>query len=219
MFEKINNNKFFSDSRFLTSVFLIIVCTILFVAFPSGSATQKLTGKIFFLVLVPAAYIKFILKGKLTDFGLNLGNVKNGLFWGAIGLATILLGTYLLINYTNFSRSFQLPSYVVNNFWYFLLYELIFVNILIFCFEFFLRGFVLFTISDKIFYWSIPLQSLLYLFILIYYKNNLEQVAYGITLSLVSGFITYRTRSIVYSYAIILISSLLIDAYLIYSIK
>jgi len=219
MFQNKNYNNIFSDSHFLTSIFLIAACLILSAVFPSGSAIQKFTGQIFFLVAVPAAYIKFILKKNLSDFGLNIKNVKSGLFWGVLAVAVILSSTYLAIRYTAFADSYSLPGYIVDNFWYFLLYELVFANISILCFEFFMRGFVLFTFFSKIARWSILVQALLYLIFMIFYKNNFEQIIYGSALSIILGFVTLKTRSIVYSYAIILISSLIVDAYLIYSIK
>ena len=219
MLEKINNNKVLFDGHFLANIFLILACLILFAIFPSGDAIQKFTGQIFFLILIPAAYIKFILKKNISDYGLNTKNVKSGLFWGALAMAIVLAGTYVIITYTNFADSYALPGYVVDNFWYFLLYELVFANISIFCLEFFLRGFVLFTFSSKFSSWAILIQALLYLLILIYSRNSLGQIAYIISTSIILGFVAYRTKSIVYSYAIILISSLIIDAYLIYTIR
>ncbi|MFA6047412.1 MAG: lysostaphin resistance A-like protein [Parcubacteria group bacterium] len=219
MFQNKKYNIFFSDSHFLTSVFLIIACSILFIVFPAGNDGQKFTGQIFFLVLIPAAYIKFILKKSLSDYGLNVKNVKSGLFWGTLAMAIVTIGTYFVITRTTLANSYALPGYVVDNFWYFLLYELVFANISIFCLEFFLRGFVLFTFSVRFSWWAIFIQSLLYLFFLIYYKNSFGQAAYATALSTVLGFVAWRTRSIAYSYAIILISSFIIDAYLIHSIK
>lgn len=219
MFRNINNNKIFSDSSFWTSLFVIAMCLLLFIFFPSGNGAQKFTGQFFFLVLIPALYIKYILKKNLSDFGLNVKNIKSGLFWGVLALAIVLLGMYSIVTYTTFVNSYNLPGYIVNNFWYFLLYELVFVNISLLCFEFFLRGFVLFTMSAKFSYWSIFIQSLLYLFLLIYKRTGFELSIFGLVVSTIMGFIAWKTRSIVYSYAIILVSSIIIDAYLIYSIK
>lgn len=219
MLEKINNNKVLSDGQFLANIFLILACLVLFAVFPSGDAIQKFTGQIFFLIIIPAAYIKFILKKNLSDYGLNTKNIGTGLFWGTLAMAIVLAGTYVIINYTNFADSYALPGYVVDNFWYFLLYELVFANISILALEFFLRGFVLFTFSPKFSSWAILVQALIYLFLLIYSRNSFGQIVYIISTSIILGFVAYRTESIVYSYAIILISSLIIDAYLIYTIR
>lgn len=213
------NNKFLSDRHFLTDIFLIIACSVLFISFPSNNAIQKFTGQIFFLVAVPVGYIKLILKKDLKDFGLSWGNKKDGLLWSAVGLAVILAGTYLTINYTTFANSYSLPAYIINNFWYFLLYELVFSNIFTICLIFFLCGFVLFSLAPKFSHWSIIIQSALYILYHIYFKSPYGEMIYIFVLFLILGLVTWRTKSIVYPYAIILISSILTDAYLIHFIK
>ncbi|PJA89355.1 MAG: hypothetical protein CO138_00930, partial [Candidatus Moranbacteria bacterium CG_4_9_14_3_um_filter_33_15] len=69
---------------FVTTVFFIVACLLLSFFFPSKSEIQNLIGNLFFLVIAPILYIKFVLKEKINQFGLNLKNKKEGFLWGSL---------------------------------------------------------------------------------------------------------------------------------------
>src|SRR3989339_1651052 len=99
---------------------VIVFCLLLSLFFPVQSSIQLLTRNIFFLIIVPILYYKLILKKKITNFGLTLGDKKAGIFWGVLMLLTTLLTFFLLYTYTDFRKNYLLSSYVVHNFWIFL---------------------------------------------------------------------------------------------------
>lgn len=198
---------------------VIVFCLLLSIFFPVKNSIQLLTRNIFFLILVPILYYKLILKKNISAFGLTLGNKKAGVFWGILMLLGTLLTFFLLYSYTDFKKNYLLSSYVVHNFWIFLLYELILANIFIFIQEFFWRGFVLLYFSKKIGVLSIFLQFFLYVLILVPTGNSFWQMTPTLVISLFSGIIVYKSRSIFYPWAVALFSLVILDSFIIYHLK
>jgi membrane protease YdiL (CAAX protease family) len=165
-------NFIWKDTELLVSSLVIFACLFLAIVFPvdNNSLAQLLTKNVFFLVVIPALYIKLILKKNLADFGLNIKNKKTGVIWGIFFLVFLSLLYYALFNYTSLPKKYTLPQNVANSFPFFLLYELVLMNILIFSYEFFFRGFVQFLFFEKIGYWTILFQSAI--FILFSSLNN-----------------------------------------------
>ena len=216
---KSKQNFLIQDKEFLTTSAVILVCLLLLLAFPSENSAQNITKSFFFLVLLPVLYIKFILKKNLSEYGLNTNNKKSGIAWGVFGLAFSLAVFYSLINYTNLSANYVLPSYVINDFRFFLLYELTVVLFFLFINEFFWRGFVLFTLSKKLFWLSVPAQALIYLALAAITKTSLWQLTPYLILSVTSGIVAYKTKSIAFSIAAGMLFFIISDSYLIYILK
>jgi membrane protease YdiL (CAAX protease family) len=171
------------------------------------------------LVIIPILYYKLILKKGFFDFGFTLGDKKAGMFWGFSMFFATLLVFYLLYAYTDFKKNYLLSSYVVHNFWIFLLYELLLANLFVFIQEFFWRGFILLYFSKKIGYLAIFLQFIFYVLMLIPAKNTFWQMAPTLVISLTSGIIVYKSRSIFYSWLAALFSLVILDSFIIYHIK
>lgn len=209
------------DSELSVSSALILVCLFLSIAFPvdKESLGQLLTKNIFFLVIIPALYIKLILKKDLSDFGLNTKDKKKGLIWGAFFLVALLCVYYLLLNYTLLPKKYILPQNIVSSFAFFLIYELILMNILIFTYEFFFRGFILFLFSKKIGYWAILLQAVIFLAFSLISNGFFWQFSAPLILSLSSGFLAYRSRSFIFSYIVSLVFIIIMNSYIIYSVN
>jgi len=198
---------------------VIVFCLLLSLFFPVQNSIQLLTRNIFFLIIVPILYYKLILKKNISNFGLTLGDKKAGIIWGFLMFFVILVIFFLLYSYTDFKKNYLLSSYIVHNFWIFLLYELILANIFVFIQEFFWRGFVLLYFSKKIGLLAILLQFFLYVLILIPTGNSFWQMAPTLVISLFSGIIVYKSRSIFYSWAIALFSLVILDSFIIYHLK
>ncbi|MFA6159890.1 MAG: CPBP family glutamic-type intramembrane protease [Parcubacteria group bacterium] len=198
---------------------VIVFCLLLSLFFPVQNSAQRLTRNIFFLIIVPILYYKLILKKNISSFGLTLGDKKSGAFWGISMLLATLLVFFLLYTYTDFRKNYLLSSYIVHNFWIFLLYELIIANLFVFIQEFFWRGFILLYFSKKIGIFSIFLQFFLYVLILIPTRNSFWQMAPTLVISLFSGIIVYKSRSIFYSWIVALFSLVILDSFIIYHLK
>jgi len=218
--DKTKINNFFSlYLQDIVTVIIAIVCLALSLVFPAVGIVQMLTKNIFFLIIVPVLYIKYIRKENLKDFGLNLRNKKTGLLGGAIMIAASALISFAYIRSAGFEDNYQLPGYVINSFWYFVLYELVFVNFFLFIYEFFFRGFVLFSLKATFGLWAILAQVIIFWGSLLVTKNFTWAQSPAIILALFSGILAYKSKSFIYSYAASMIFMLLLDAYLIHSIK
>jgi len=202
-----------------TTFLVIIFCLLLSIFFPAQNSIQLITKNIFFLVVVPILYYKLILKKNISDFGLALGNKKAGVFWGILSFLATLLVFFLLYTYTDFKKNYLLSSYVVHNFWIFLLYEIIIANLFVFIQEFFWRGFILLYFSKKISYLAIFLQFIIFILIAIPIENSFWQMAPTLVISLFSGIIVYKSRSIFYSWLSALFSLIILDSFIIYHLK
>lgn len=213
--------KNFSNKELVLSSAFMIVCLALALFFPvsKGSAIQAMTKGFFFLVVIPFLYIRLILKRTISQFGLNLDHKKEGLLWGTLMLAIAMTASIAIFQWGPSDSEIDIPAYAQANFWLFLVYELIFVNILLFTYEFFWRGFVLFTYSEKFGYWAIAIQAAFFI-ILSFFNEDFYWKFYSLPiLSVLSGFVAIRTKSFVYSYAASLLFMILFDSYLIYSLN
>ena len=174
------------------------------------------------MVIIPILYIKIILKKSLKNFGFTFSGKesrKTAIIWTVLMLLISILIAYFMINYTPFKKNYNLTTYITSNFWIFMAYELILVNILLFMQSFFYQGFVFFTYLKKFGYWSIFIQFFLYLLFISILGNFSWQLAPFIILSLTGSWITYKSRSFVYSYIMGLLFIIILDSYLIYTIK
>ncbi|HRY82520.1 MAG TPA: CPBP family glutamic-type intramembrane protease [Candidatus Moranbacteria bacterium] len=210
---------FIDNKEIAITCLVIIFCLLLSIIFPVNNSVQLLTRNIFFLIIVPILYYKLILGKRFSDLGLILGDKRAGIFWGIILFFVSLLIFYLLYTYTDFKKNYLLSSYVVHNFWLFLLYELLLANLFVFIQEFFWRGFILLYFSKKISYFSIFLQFILFTLMLIPAKNTFWQMAPTLVISLFSGIIVYKSRSILYSWIFALFSLVILDSFIIYHLK
>jgi len=202
----------------ITSV-IIFLCLLLAFLFPSKNIAQTITSAILFLIVVPILYYKLILHKKLSSLGLKMSDKKKGLFWGILMLIVNLIVFFLLFTFTSFKENYLLSPYIINSFWIFLIYELILVNAFIFIQEFFWRGFILLYFSKKIGYLAIFLQFIIYVLILILGKSSFWQSTPMLVISLTSGIIVYKNKSILYSWITAVFSILILDSFIIYHLK
>lgn len=205
----------------LASSFALLVCLLLFLFFPVNGPLQNLSRSLFFLLVVPALYVKIILKKKLSDFGFAFSASRKGFLWMGGMLLAALLIAYVLVNFTGFKDAYinMIPAVIYNNFRVFLFYELIFVNFLLFLHEVFFNGFVLFTLKEAFGYWSILIVTFTFLFFLALVNALDWRMAPSIIALPLGTWIAYENRSFIYSYLMGFAFMIILDAYVIYLFK
>jgi hypothetical protein len=199
----------------LITLGVIIVCLGLFFLFPSQGPAQAVTASLIFLFLVPFLYIKLILKKDLCEYGWQVGDWKKGITFAAGSLVFALLIFYALYHYTDFSKNYALPLIVTQKFGFFLLYEFVLVAFFLALYEFFFRGFVMFSFAGKLGLGTAAFQWLLFLtFLFIAGNFSWQNTPYIIT-GFFSGITTFKSRSLLYSFTFSLLFLLIIDAIII----
>ncbi|HPN96375.1 MAG TPA: hypothetical protein PLK35_01275 [Candidatus Moranbacteria bacterium] len=212
-------NFFLANKEISVSLLVAFACLFFSFVFPAHGFVQIITKNLFFLVIIPALYIKIILKKEVGDFGLNLKNGKEGIVWGASVLFFSFFISFLLIKFTTLKNSYLLPDYATGNFLFFLLYELLFVNFFLFIQDFFYRGFILFILKEKLFFWAVFIQSFVLVLSLILSGTASFNSLITILMSLGGGLIAYKSRSFVYAYLYAIIFSIIFDSYIIYNLN
>ncbi len=220
MYRQKTPRNFLKDNQELLVGFgLALICLFSSAVFPTQNSVQTITKNLFFLILLPIAYVKIILKKDLADFGCNLKNPITSLAWGAITALFTLFLLYLMLNYTQFKANYTLSDYIKNNFWLFLAYELLIVNFTVFASSFFFQGFLLSVLQKKFKHWAIAVQAILFFTLLFFTKALSWQSASLVLLSVTAGFLAYKTKSFFYSYFMSIFVIIFLDAYIIYLTK
>ena len=189
---------------------VIVASLLLALYFPVDNVVQLLVAHIVFLVILPLLYIRFLLKEKVSAFGISWGKVGMGSLWLALGLFVVAVGLGMLSQSTDILSRFSLPLTLRLNFGFFLLYLFV-IGVYIFIFEFFFRGFVLFVWENVIGMKAVVVQAyffLMFIMLLSYQKTIISLISITI-MALISGFIAARSRSIVYSFSFSYISVIL----------
>lgn len=177
---------------------IIVSVLALYVIFPAENPFQQIVSSLAFLLAVPLLYVKIVLKKNLRNFGWQLGDWQKGARWAGFSLFISLLIFYVIFHYTNFRQKYSLPQIVSENFWFFLGYEILLVGLFVVFYEFFFRGFVLFSFR-WLKYWSIIIQFCLFVCLLLIMKNFEWLMFHYIITAFFSGLIAYQSRSIFYS--------------------
>lgn len=205
--------------KIMLNLGVVLGCLIIFSFMPTGDFSQEVTKSLFFLFLIPLIYIKYILKKDFSSFGFNLGNKKIGFFSAGIALIISLLTIYLLTIYTSFSQNYTLTFGLSQSFLFFLVYELVLLNVPLFFQEFFFKGFVIEMFRKKLGYFSVLFQAIIYLAPLFIISSNYWNIIPIVLVSVFGGVSAYLSRSFFYSYLFAIIFNILMDAFLISSIK
>jgi membrane protease YdiL (CAAX protease family) len=152
-------------------------------------------GDFFTFLILPVFIIKFILKEKLKDYGLNLGDYKLGIQVSLIFILFMLPLIWIVSSSEEFVLFYpHLPGTKIN--WnIFIVYEL---GMLIYltAWEFIWRGYMLFGLYEKFGYYSVLIQMIPFL-ILHNGKPVLETFG-AIFGGIALGILALRTSSILY---------------------
>ncbi len=223
MLISIPNNRFkefFSEwKELITSSSVALICLILFLNFPVKGAFQEICKELFFFFVIPVFYIKIVLRKNLKDFGFRLPQKRNDLIWGIAIFCILAIAGVCLSKIPGFNKNYTIPYGFSENFWFFLLYELVFFNLLFLLQEIFFKGFVLFSFSEKFKSWSILITMTVYCVVLLIEKDFGWQMAPLILFSLGGSIIAYKSKSLWFSYLIGMIFVISLDSFLIYISK
>lgn len=192
-----------------------MVCLVLVYFFPRKDAFQEIMVMVTFLLVLPALYIKFSLKKKLTEFGLQTGNWKNGIMWSVISLLVAFLIVYILHAYASLEKNYLVPESVRSNFKYFIGYEFLLVLPFVFLYEFFFRGFLLFSLEGKMGQWASVAQFAIFAGFLWATQSFDWQMLQFILPAYFAGIIVQKSRSIYYSFASGALFAIIMDAIII----
>lgn len=193
-------NLFAKNKTIFSTILLIGACLVSFYFFPTNGLAEKITALLVFFLVVPFLYLRILLKKDLKNYGWQIGDWKQGLILAGISLL-ISLGLFALLFYkTNFTDFHLLPTVFKNNFFYFLFYEFIVVNFYLLIYELFFRSFLMFSFSEKLGLFSIGLQFLVFLGFVFVSAGLTWEYALFIISAFFSGIITYRSKSLLYSW-------------------
>jgi membrane protease YdiL (CAAX protease family) len=185
-----------------------IVCTSFFVflsiffytLFPNENIFQKIFSILAFFVVLPLFFNKIILGRNIDSFGFRRGNYTEGLKFGLISLVINGFILFIYSYFFNFFDRYGVPQFIIENFSNFLLYELVISLSFIFLYEFYFRGFIMFIFESHFKYWSILIQSF---FVLLLFLNMDDSYKFSFMPYLIfspfAGFISYKSKSIIYS--------------------
>ncbi|EKE20845.1 MAG: hypothetical protein ACD_7C00461G0005 [uncultured bacterium] len=200
------------DTETIVTSAVILACMLLFSFFPiKSNYFQEITLSLAFLCLVPFLYIKIILKKELHNFGFQINKWREGFL--IMPICFLIMGVlfYVVFKYTGFKDEYFLGNYeMTNSFWYLFVYEFLIVNLIVFLYEVFFRGFVMFYFKSRFNISAVFIQLLFFLlFLSILDQLSLDYIFYMMT-ALLAGLIAYKSKSLLYSYLfsiIVLIAS------------
>lgn len=189
------------NKEIIVTVFFIVASLFLYTIFNGENIFQKtIIGLVFFVVL-PILFNKLILKGTIDLFGLRIGDWRQGILWSFYSLIVVSFIFFIISKYLSFFNHYAAPFFISIDFGKFLLYEFVVVTVLIAVYEFYFRGFVMFVFESSFKYWSILIQVVIFLILVLNIRNS--AVFYMFLPYLIfapfAGFIAYKSRSILYS--------------------
>ncbi|MEO8514475.1 MAG: CPBP family intramembrane glutamic endopeptidase [Ignavibacteria bacterium] len=154
----------------------------------------------FLMFIVPIILIPLVLKGKLSDYGLRLGDYKFGLKSALLFVVVMLPFLWIASGNKSFANTYpQGGSYVRENISVLLYYEL-FVGFYMFAWEFFWRGYMMFGLKQKFGFYAIFIQMIPF-FILHRGKPEIETFA-SIFAGLILGVQAWRSNSFIYCFLV-----------------
>ena len=206
------------NKKDIVSVLMMVFCLLMIRLFPEENYFQKIIISLVFLLVIPVLYIKIVLKESLKNFGLRIGNWKQGIAWIMLSLVGSFFVIFLLYQYAGMAEKYYVPQNIIQDFGLFVFYESVLVSFFIALYEFFFRGFVMFSFSEKLGYWAVISQFALFILFLIIMKDFNWTFAPYITISFFSGVIAYKSRSLLYSFLFSLLFAVISDAVYIYSL-
>jgi membrane protease YdiL (CAAX protease family) len=198
---------------------IIFFCLLLYVIFPADGVFQQIISSATFLLVIPLLYVKIILKKDLNNFGIQQGEWKTGIFWSLFSLLAAFLILYALYYYYDFFEKYEVSKLIADNFLLFLGYQIFLTGFFVALYEFFFRGFIMFSFSKKLGYWSIIFQGVIF-FLLIWLSSSMTWImAPYLIFALFGGVIAFLSRSIIYSFISTSLFIVIVDSIFIKLIK
>ncbi len=199
----------------LLTLAVAVACLVLFSFFPAGNPFQKMTSGFFFLFIVPALYIKLVLKKSLGSCGWQIGNWKSGLSWAFLSALAGFLLLYLATQYAGFFSRYSLPPMAYGGFGLFLFYEIFIAGFFLALYIFFFSGFFLSGFRKKTGSLAILVSAAFFAAFFLAASSFNWQNSFFIFLVFSSLIIAYKSRSLVYPLVAGLLFLLIADAVII----
>lgn len=200
-----------NKSQLITSIF-ILLCFIGYVFFPTNNYFQYKSAALIFLLILPFLYNKYLLKEASFFKKIIIGDWKNNLKFMVMGLIAPFVIMILFFKYTDLLNHYLLSPSVKGDFKQFLFYELTGVAFTVAVYEIFFRGFVMFYFTSKLQKWAILAQFLF--FVVMLFLLNVPYWFYitYLVFAPFSGWIAYKSNSIMYSFLGQLLFVIIFDA-------
>ncbi len=196
--------------------FFTLASLCVYAIFPVENSFQQIVTMLVFFVIFPLMFNGFFLKRKLSSYGLQFGDRKQGLLWGLYSIIAVTFILFVSLKYFSFLKNYGVPDFTINNFNNFLLYEFTLVILFVATYEFYFRGFILSIFKSNLKYWTILLQSLLFLvLVLLIGRESLYQFLPYLIFAPFAGLIAYKSKSIIYSGIIQFLIIFILDALII----
>jgi len=145
--------------------------------------------------IVPVLLIIFVLRGKLREYGVGLGDVKTGLHITGLFLAIMIPIIWIVSGFESFQKTYPECSLVKDSWGLFLIYEFC-LPLYMTGWEFIWRGYMLFGLKKQFGYYAVLIQTMP--FVLLHYgKPQLETIG-AIIAGIALGILALRTRSFWY---------------------
>ncbi len=152
-------------------------------------------GDFFTLFILPFLIIKFILKDRVANYGVTVGDYKAGLKLSAVFIIIMVPVIWFASSEPAFIITYPLLVSARNSWTIFFIYELGLI-VYLFAWEFIWRGFMLFGLKEKFGYYAVIIQMIPFL---ILHNGKPPAETFGAIIGGIAlGILAYRTRSIYY---------------------
>jgi hypothetical protein len=155
-------------------------------------------GDFFTFFLLPILVIKFLLKDRIKNYGLRLGDYKTGIFLSLIFLCIMIPIIWFVSSSSQFNSTYPHLSEARDSWNTFLFFEFGMI-VYMFAWEFIWRGFMLFGLEEKFGYYSVLIQMLP--FVILHNGKPVLETFGAIIAGIALGILAFRTRSIFYCVA------------------
>lgn len=147
------------------------------------------------LLVLPVLIIKFIIKEKVTDFGLKAGDWQTGLKLSVMFFIIMLPLIWIFSSSTQFVSKYPHLLSVRSAWSTFYIYEFGML-IYMFAWEFVWRGFMLFGLEEKFGYYAVLIQMIP--FVILHNGKPMPETFGAILGGIALGILAFRTRSFLY---------------------
>jgi membrane protease YdiL (CAAX protease family) len=164
--------------------------------------------------VLPALYIKFVMKRSLTEFGLGLGDIKTGLKILAFLIPVIFVAIYFAADMPDVRSEYPLAKSLLHEHSHLFFYEAAYVIFYYIAWEFYFRGVLLFGLKDRFgAFNAILIQTISSC--LVHIGKPEGEIIGSIIVGIIFGIIALRTRSIWYVFILHALIGVLTDLFII----
>jgi membrane protease YdiL (CAAX protease family) len=165
------------------------------------STLLQFVSMFLFLFVIPALVTKFLLKRKLKDYGLAIGDSRLGFKLVALVIPLVVVPImYIGSRFPEVRAAYPLSQSAKNSAQMFITYQLLY-GLSYFGWEFFFRGFMIFGLKDSLGKTAAILISVMPSCIMHYAKPEIETWG-SILVGILFGIACVRARSFIYVFAI-----------------